>query len=88
MRTEFLLLAQYDGRTVIPAEEVCRDFFSHLTPAKFIRKCNEGDIKLPVMRMDASAKTARGVHLVDLAAYLDERRAAAVKEAGQLARAG
>ena len=88
MRTEFLLLAQYDGRTVIPAEEVCRDFFSHLTPAKFIRKCNEGDIKLPVMRMDASAKTARGVHLVDLAAYLDERRAAALKETAQLARTG
>ena len=86
MRTEFLLLAQYDGRTVIPAEEVCRDFFSHLTPAKFIRKCNEGDIKLPVLRMDASAKTARGIHLVDLAAYLDERRAAAVKETNQLTR--
>ncbi len=88
MRTEFLLLALYGGRAVIPVEDVCRDYFSHLTPAKFMRKVNEGQIKLPVMRMDGSAKTARGVHLNDLAAYLDERRSAAVKEANQLAGAG
>ena len=88
MRTEYLLLTQYDGMTAIPAEVVCRDFFSHLTPAKFIRNVNEGKIRLPMMRMDGSAKTARAVHVSDLAAYLDERRISAIKEAGQLSRAG
>jgi hypothetical protein len=36
--------------------------------------------------MEASQKAAKGVHLTDLAAYLDERRAAAVKECQQLQR--
>jgi hypothetical protein len=32
--TLFLLMAQYEGRTIIPIEEVCRDFFGHLTVEK------------------------------------------------------
>jgi hypothetical protein len=29
--TLFLLMAQYNGRTVVPPDQVCRDFFGHLT---------------------------------------------------------
>jgi hypothetical protein len=36
--------------------------------------------------MEASQKAAKGVHLSDLAAYLDERRAAAIKECEQMQR--
>ena len=82
--TSFLLLAQYGGRAFIPIEEVCRDFFAHLTPMKFIRKTVTGEITLPVVRMDNSMKAARAIHLSDLADYLDERRAAAKKEMAQL----
>ena len=85
MPTSFLLLAQYGGRAFIPIEEVCRDFFAHLTPDALMRKVTSGDVRLPVMRTDAgSQKTAKGVHLSDLADYLDERRAAAKKEMAQL----
>ena len=84
----FLLLAQYDGRSVIPLDIVCRDFFFHLSLPKFAWHLNEGKIRLPVMRMDASAKTAKGVHVDDLAAYLDETRAAALEEVAQLSSAG
>lgn len=80
----FLLLAQFNGRTVIPAAEVCRAFFPHLTEEKFLRKCLRGDLALPVVRIERSQKSARGVHLIDLANYIDERRAAAVKERDQL----
>lgn len=45
MNTEFLLMAQYDGRAVIPVDVVCRDYFSHPTPEKFIRKQAAGEIK-------------------------------------------
>jgi hypothetical protein len=76
----FLLMAQYDGRAVIPVETVCRDYFSHLTPQKFARKVGCGDIALPIVRIEASQKAAKGIHLQDLAAYLDKRRAAALKE--------
>jgi len=41
---------------------------------------------IPLVRVEpGSQKAAPGVHLSDLAEYLDDRRAAAVKEARQLA---
>lgn len=49
-------MAQYDGRAVIPAETVCRDFFSHLTLDKFLRKRAAGEIDLPLVRIEASQK--------------------------------
>lgn len=86
MNTTFLLMAQYGGKPVIPVEDVCRDFFTHLTPDKFIRKCSAGELAIPLVRMETSQKCAKGVHLADLAAYLDGRRDAAVKECRQLQR--
>jgi hypothetical protein len=85
MNTAFLLMAQYGGKAVIPVEVVCRDYFSHLTVDKFLRKVLAGEIKIPVVRIEASQKCAKGVHLQDLAEYLDARRAAAIKECHQLA---
>ena len=78
--TIFLLMAQYDGRVVVPLDLVCRDFFSHLTLDKFLRKLSAGEIELPVTRIETSQKSARGVHLQDLAAYIDKRREAAIRE--------
>ena len=83
--TLFLLMAQYQGRTIVPLEEVCRDFFGHLTVEKLLRKALRGDIALPIVRIETSQKAQRGVHLSDLAAYINKRRAAAVKECVQLA---
>jgi hypothetical protein len=82
--TLFLLMAQYNGRTVVLLGDVCRDFFGHLTIEKFLRKALRGDIALPIVRIETSQKAQRGVHLMDLAAYIDKRRAAAVKERDQL----
>ena len=88
MKTTFLLMAQYDGKAVIPVEDICRDYFTHLTVEKFLRKAMAGEIGLPVVRMEGSKRSARGVHLNDLAEYLDARTAAARKEAEQLGRVG
>lgn len=86
MNTAFLLMAQYDGRAVIPVDVVARDYFPHLSTDKFLRKAALGEIKLPVVRIDpGTQKSAKGIHLADLAKYIDDRRAAAIKEAGQLA---
>jgi Pyocin activator protein PrtN len=82
--TLFLLMAQYNGQTVVPLDQVCRDFFRHLTVEKLLRKALRGDIALPIVRIETSQKAHRGVHLVDLAAYIDKRRAAALKECRQL----
>jgi hypothetical protein len=82
--TLFLLMAQYNGQTVVPLDRVCQDFFGHLTVEKLLRKALRGDIALPIVRIETSQKAQRGIHLVDLAAYIDKRRAAAVKECRQL----
>lgn len=86
MNTAFLLIAQYDGQAVIPVGAVVRDYFPHLTTEKFVRKVATGEINIPLVRIEAnSQKAAKGVHLTDLAQYVDARRAAALKEAKQLA---
>lgn len=84
MKTAFMLMAQYDGLAVIPVELVCRDYFGHLTVDKFLRKVLAGEISLPIVRIEDSQKAAKGVHISDLAAYLDKRADAARKECDQL----
>jgi hypothetical protein len=87
MKTAFLLMAQYDGLAVIPVEYVCRDYFRHLTVEKFLRKVLAGEIDLPIVRIDAtSQKTAKGIHVNDLAAYLEKQAEAARRECQSLKR--
>ncbi|AOJ13629.1 pyocin activator PrtN family protein [Burkholderia vietnamiensis] len=80
MNTVFILMAQYGARAIIPIEEVCRDYFAPLTLPKLLQKIAAGDIALPLVRMSGSLKAAKGVHIMDLAAYIDKQRAAAIKE--------
>jgi hypothetical protein len=82
--TLFLLMAQYNGQTVVPLDQVCRDFFGHLTMEKLLRKALRGEIALPIVRIERSQKAQHGVHLADLADYIEKRRAAAIKECRQL----
>jgi hypothetical protein len=85
MNTVFLLMAQYNGLAVIPIEWVCRDYFRHLTPEKFLRKVLAGEIALPIVRIESSQKCAKGVPIGDLAEYLDQQIASARKERDQFA---
>jgi Pyocin activator protein PrtN len=80
MNTAFLLMAQYGGKAIVPIEDVCRDYFSHLNPTKLIQKISAGDIAIPLVRTESSQKCAKGVDLLDLAKYLDARVDAARKE--------
>lgn len=84
MNTVFLLMAQFGARAVIPIEDVRREYFSHLELDKMQRKLASGEIALPVVRMEKSQKSAKGVYVQDLADYIDKQRAAAVKERDQL----
>lgn len=73
MKTAMLLMVRYEGLAVIPVEDVCADYFQHLSPEKFIRKVDAGEIDIPLVRIEGSSKCARGVPLPDLAAYIDAR---------------
>ena len=68
----------------VPLERVRQDFIAHLTMPKFVSKILAGEIDLPVVRMEKSQKSWRGVHVGDLASYIDRRRAAAIRERDQL----
>lgn len=80
MNTVFLLMAQYNGRVIVPIETVCTDYFSSLKVNNLLRKISVGEIPLPLTRMENSERTTKGVHIQDLADFIDTRRAAAVKE--------
>ncbi len=84
MNTLFLLMARYNGLPVIPVDVVCKDYFAHLTPEKFLRKVLAAEISLPIVRMESSQKCAKSVPINDLAAYLDKQIEAARKECEQL----
>lgn len=86
MKTLFLLMAQYNGLTIIPLNQVCKDYFTHLTTDMFQRKVMAGQIKIPITRIESSQKSAKGIHLSDLAAYLDVQRDNALKELRQINR--
>jgi hypothetical protein len=85
VKTAHILMAQYDGLAVIPLDLVCRDYFRHLSVDKFMRKVLAGEIVLPVVRIEnSSQKATKGVHITDLAAYLDKQAEAARRECQQL----
>ncbi len=86
MTTVWLLMAQYEGRAVVPLERVAADYFSvdKAGMPRFLRKLETGEIPLALTRMEKSQKGMRGVHLHDLAAYIDARREAAQKELRQM----
>lgn len=80
MDTHWMLMGRYEGLPVVPVDVVCRDFFPNLTRDKFLRKVADGSIKLPLVRMELSQKSAKGVDLRDLATYYDDRRREATSD--------
>jgi hypothetical protein len=78
------LASPISQQAVIPLEFVRRDYFPHLTIDSLLRKTTSGELSLPIVRIEDSLKAAKGVHLSDLALYIDARVAAARKECAQL----
>lgn len=84
MNTLFLLMAQYNGQAVIPLDRVCADYMN-LTVEKFKNKRLTGEIDIPVVRLGPeSQKAGLGVHLKDLAAYIDRQHDKATTEQNRL----
>jgi hypothetical protein len=84
MNTLFLLMAQYSGQAVIPLSQVCADYMG-LTVEKFKSKCLSGEIQIPITRLGAnSQKASLGIHVKDLAEYIDRQRAKATDEQNKL----
>lgn len=73
MDTISILMAQYGGKVVVPLDVVCRDYFSPLTVPTLVRKISAGEIALPLIRIEHSRRSAKGVRIQDLAHYIDTR---------------
>ena len=74
MDTISILMAQYDGKAVVPLDVVCHDYFAPLTVPTLVRKISAGEIELVLVRLEHSSKSAKGVRLQDLAHYIDTRK--------------
>lgn len=75
-----MMMMRYNAKAVIDTETVARDYFN-LSVGKFHEKIRSGEIRLPLVLMETgSQKCAKGIHLMDLADYIDAQRAAAEKE--------
>lgn len=80
MQTVMMMMAKYDAKAVVASEVVAKDWFN-LSVGKFHEKIRSGEIALPLVHMEeGSQKCAKGVHLLDLADYIDARRTVARKE--------
>ncbi|WP_020095978.1 pyocin activator PrtN family protein [Methylobacterium sp. 285MFTsu5.1] len=82
--TVAILREQYGPRVIIPLDRVMEDYFPGVSQEHLLRRVSEGKLNLPIVRIDASQKSAKGVGLIDFAAYLDQRMEAARKECRQL----
>lgn len=71
------MMSRYDYLPLLPLEAVLADFFGGMTVKAFLRKVTEGEIDLPVVSMGSGQKATRAVHVKDLIAYINARRAAA-----------
>ena len=79
MKTSIMLMTLYDGKPIIPVDVVAKDYFE-LDTRTFLRKVDDGKILLPVVKMEKSQKSAKGVHLQDLANYIEGQRADAHRD--------
>jgi hypothetical protein len=75
MKTLFLLQAQFNGRTEIPLTEICNDLLD-LTESEAKRQACLQKLPFPVHRL-GSQKSPWLVSITDLAAYIDQQKAAA-----------
>ena len=80
MNTFFLLMAQYNGQIIVPLARICADYFSHLTPEKLKMKVAAGQIDIVIVSIENCQKSACGIHIEDLAEYLDAQRCTAKME--------
>lgn len=76
MNTYFGLLAEFDGRTELPLEEVAPRFFG-ITARTAGFRAGAQALPVPAYRAGDSQKSPWLISAIDLAAYIDQKRAEA-----------
>lgn len=76
MNTYFGLLAEFNGRAELPLDEVAPRYFG-ISPRTASLRAGAQALPVPVYRAADSQKSPWLISAVDLASYLDSRRAEA-----------
>lgn len=76
-KTLFLLMAEFDGRTAVPLNEVLH-YTNYTTLSEANKAANAGELVIPAFRMSNSQKSPYIVHLEDLAMSIDQARQKAI----------
>lgn len=76
MNTYFGLLAEFNGRTELPLEEVAPRFFG-ISPRTAAFRAGAQALPVPAYRAGDSQKSPWLVSAIDLAQYIDAKRAEA-----------
>lgn len=79
MNTYFGLLAEFNGRTELPLEEVAPRFFG-LSPRTAAFRAGAQALPVPAYRAGDSQKSPWLVSAIDLAQYIDKKRAEALEQ--------
>ena len=72
MNTEFALMAVFDGPTV-SLDRICVDYLG-LSRQEAMRQAAQGELPLPVFRLNKSQKAPYVIHVGDLAKLIDKAR--------------
>ncbi|WP_367599280.1 pyocin activator PrtN family protein [Pseudomonas fulva] len=83
-RSSWLGQREYSGTPVISLEQVLADYITHLMRLISQRKVLPREIRLPIIRLELSQKSARGLHIADLALQMEQQRGVARRECAQL----
>lgn len=74
------LCEQYGGQTLLEIDLVASTFF-RLSSEKVLRKISEGEIMLPLTRMEPNnRKSKKFIATIDLGQYIEERNKEARRE--------
>nr|WP_290693769.1 pyocin activator PrtN family protein [Halomonas sp. UBA3074] len=76
MNTYFGLLAEFDGRAELPLEEVAPRFFG-ISPRTAAFRAGAQALPVPAYRAGDSQKSPWLISAIDLAQYIDQKRAEA-----------
>ncbi|MGP9644773.1 pyocin activator PrtN family protein [Halomonas sp. AOP30-A1-24] len=79
MNTYFGLLAEFNGRTELPLEEVAPRFFG-ISPRTAAFRAGAQALPVPAYRAGDSQKSPWLVSAIDLAQYIDKKRAEALEQ--------
>ncbi|OXT00310.1 hypothetical protein B7H23_09175 [Notoacmeibacter marinus] len=71
--TAFLLMPQHNDKSLIPLEEVRRNFISHPTLPKLLRELGSEEIGVPLVRIEECQKSATRIYLHVLTSNPDRR---------------